>query len=774
MNPQVTVSMLNWQRPSNVERIVEALRRQSFPCEVFLWDNSGTAEHLKGKVDYYHKSPENVRCWPKFHMLKQARTEFVCSMDDDLIPADPNAFAKCIEALRKFNCVVGPFGMRGIEGKNYEHSLHFNMPPKDESVDIVKGRFQMARQSVMADFNVDWIHNDFQVGFEEDIIFAAYVAGWKRNANLVLGSLCGSFKDMPVGDESLCRRNRHYGDRDRAFNMYLRFDLPGMIEVYDRLDTLSRPGRVESAFEKVRPGRAAAYKVRDGYVLSVAVAKADVVAAGGMNDKVPEAERFDEFVARIASHCKVDVVYADRPENHALVPKTYEPPEWPFRYGRMAKTQPAKLSNSAVAVVVGRNCKGYARKCLGSLLWQDYKDLGLIVVDDASDDGTSDEVDRMLDGREDTIVVHNAERTPKIASWKKAVSSLCDNPEAVIFWIDLDDWLTVPTAISEMMVLHEKYDVAWSQYWDKAFGRRGCCAALNGDVRKLTWRSSHLKTFKKRLFDAIDEADLKDGSGNWLPVAIDLAVMFPLIEMAGLDKCHFYDKVLYCYSDNPQSLHRTGRLQEQGRTEMELRRRQRTERVKDGLPLLVAVVLTGDADDLQDTLESLYFQSNPASFDVVLLGEGVDVREMQDRYPFRLMVAKTLAEVSGEYGRVLLTKAGVFHCRGSLMSHSCQNGMIALGRVFGSALLEKPIAGLPSRVIEVEAMAYAVRSELGNYPYSSIDADKAVHLALDERNVSLPFKTAKALPSLGKADIAKSGGRYTWSEKSVAFFRADL
>ena len=53
----------------------------------------------------------------------------------------------------------------------------------------------------------------------------------------------------------------------------------------------------------------------------------------------------------------------------------------------------------------------------------------------------------------------------------------------------------------------------------------------------------HLRTFRQRLFDAINVEDLKIG-GEWIDVATDWAFMVPIIEMASSIGSNQYLKVL--------------------------------------------------------------------------------------------------------------------------------------------------------------------------------------------------------------------------------------
>ncbi len=52
---------------------------------------------------------------------------------------------------------------------------------------------------------------------------------------------------------------------------------------------------------------------------------------------------------------------------------------------------------------------------------------------------------------------------------------------------------------------------------------------------------------KLNLWKKIDEKDLRDDKDNYWSVAGDLAFMWPMIEMSGLDHFKFIDEILYVY-----------------------------------------------------------------------------------------------------------------------------------------------------------------------------------------------------------------------------------
>ena len=98
----------------------------------------------------------------------------------------------------------------------------------------------------------------------------------------------------------------------------------------------------------------------------------------------------------------------------------------------------------------------------------------------------------------------------------------------------------------------------------KAIVRRG--PYRSGECYRIArWRASHIKTFKYGLFNQLKKKHFQDEHGEWLKVCSDLALMFPLMEMAGEKKVAHIDKPLYVYNDmNDMNDHKvSGKLQKE-------------------------------------------------------------------------------------------------------------------------------------------------------------------------------------------------------------------
>jgi hypothetical protein len=116
----------------------------------------------------------------------------------------------------------------------------------------------------------------------------------------------------------------------------------------------------------------------------------------------------------------------------------------------------------------------------------------------------------------------------------------------IVALLDGDDWLAHERVAEQVIAMHETGALVTYGNYIASDGESGVCAPYaRGDYRREPWRASHLKTFRASLFHKLDEADLQI-DGKWLDVAADVAVMLPLLELAG-EHVLFCKDVLYVY-----------------------------------------------------------------------------------------------------------------------------------------------------------------------------------------------------------------------------------
>ncbi len=213
----------------------------------------------------------------------------------------------------------------------------------------------------------------------------------------------------------------------------------------------------------------------------------------------------------------------------------------------------------------------YIHECLHSIYMQEFKNFTVVIVDDASTDGTADLARTYSKYVRHNVIENEVHNGSALENIKKGMT-LSDKDD-IIVTVDGDDKLADNKVLSYLNALY--HDDVWMTYGsflplsgkykntcqplDKihSFDEFGnwVDASLTTDTYRKSrlWCTSHLRTFRRGLWDRIKDEDLRDESGEYFKVAWDLAFMYPMIEMAG-DHVKFIDKILYLYNDlNPQN-----------------------------------------------------------------------------------------------------------------------------------------------------------------------------------------------------------------------------
>lgn len=202
--------------------------------------------------------------------------------------------------------------------------------------------------------------------------------------------------------------------------------------------------------------------------------------------------------------------------------------------GNWKQNLPRERCERFVFVLTGRNVPpGRMRRCLDSIVSQRQEDWGAVIVDDGSSALSAEFLELWCAGHSDKVTLLRPRlRRGQLANLNDAIRSVCTNPESVIITVDLDDELIgaevldllaaryaegADATVGSMLRTdkHRIYEVSF----DAPRLRRG------GNV----WQ--HLRTFRKHLFDALSEDDLKVGD-RFVELATDWAFMLPIIERA--------------------------------------------------------------------------------------------------------------------------------------------------------------------------------------------------------------------------------------------------
>lgn len=215
------------------------------------------------------------------------------------------------------------------------------------------------------------------------------------------------------------------------------------------------------------------------------------------------------------------------------------------------------------------NCEEWIEKCILSVVSQTYKKWEMCIINDGSTDLTKQIIDEYVKSCPKIKCIHNEKNTGNaLENRLAAVRKISTNKEDVIADVDGDDWLASNDVLDFINELYKDPALllTYGQYEPLSHNYHNYCDIIEDtrNYRKNQWLSSHLKTYKKKLFDKIKDEDLRDKNGNYFKSCSDSAIMFPMIEMAGLRRIRFVARILYVYNDlnnmNVYKIHRKENL----------------------------------------------------------------------------------------------------------------------------------------------------------------------------------------------------------------------
>lgn len=221
-----------------------------------------------------------------------------------------------------------------------------------------------------------------------------------------------------------------------------------------------------------------------------------------------------------------------------------------------------------VIVTASYNNSKWCQWNLDSVFNQQYDNWRLIYVDDCSSDETFQLVSDYVKekGQEHRVtLIRNISRRKALANLYYAIW-LCKDREVVII-LDGDDRLSHDLVLAHLNSVYANPDVwlTYGQFREYPSGIHGFCEPMPDFVvqknmfRKYPIAPSHLRTFYAGLFKHIRTEDLFY-NGDFFPMTYDLAMMFPMIEMAREGHFRFIPDVLLDYNtSNPINDHKVSK-----------------------------------------------------------------------------------------------------------------------------------------------------------------------------------------------------------------------
>jgi glycosyltransferase involved in cell wall biosynthesis len=206
------------------------------------------------------------------------------------------------------------------------------------------------------------------------------------------------------------------------------------------------------------------------------------------------------------------------------------------------------------------NCEKFIERSLYSIMSQTHKDFKCFITDDLSTDNTRTLVEKIIQKDERFSLVKNDRKFYQPGNYDQIIRGMDIHDDEICVEVDGDDWLPNSKVFETINKVYTDSDVWMTsgsfKYHD---GRPGFAQPpVNSDnIRSQTFTLSHIRTWKSWLWKKISVEDLKDENGEYWNVAGDLAFMFPMFEMSGMEHYKFISEILYIYNEsNPLNDHK--------------------------------------------------------------------------------------------------------------------------------------------------------------------------------------------------------------------------
>jgi glycosyltransferase involved in cell wall biosynthesis len=211
------------------------------------------------------------------------------------------------------------------------------------------------------------------------------------------------------------------------------------------------------------------------------------------------------------------------------------------------------------------NASATLGQMLASLVGQSYKDWRVILIDDVSDKHEVIHENETINSWRDIVqpgwrgmnldepaktkidVIWNDNKRWEVANVLTGIS-MCEADD-IVCRIDGDDWLTDLDALKFLNALYLQTgaEALWTAHrW--GFTDKNISGPLppDADPYKHPWVSSHLKTFRKRLINGINDQNFRGEDGEYVRRAGDQAIFLPILH--NTKKRGFVPRVMYHYT----------------------------------------------------------------------------------------------------------------------------------------------------------------------------------------------------------------------------------
>ncbi len=204
------------------------------------------------------------------------------------------------------------------------------------------------------------------------------------------------------------------------------------------------------------------------------------------------------------------------------------------------------MNTRFLIVVSGWNCARWVRLCLDSIKAQTYINYSVVIVDDASTDGTF----KQIKINRGNFHAYKLSKNRGIV-YAREYGTYRMKDYDVIAWLDLDDEL-LPSALEVVAKAYQDKNVwlTYGNYKDihgQVFFSNDNIEFTSEDYRSSAWKFIPFRTFRKELFFKLTQKDLYPEKATIYP---DANMLYCMLEMAGMEHTRAIPEVIYKYRNN--------------------------------------------------------------------------------------------------------------------------------------------------------------------------------------------------------------------------------
>ena len=206
------------------------------------------------------------------------------------------------------------------------------------------------------------------------------------------------------------------------------------------------------------------------------------------------------------------------------------------------------------------NAERWLSRCLKTVKGQDYDNYRAIIVNDCSTDDSNLVIQKEIEGNDKFSLIVTDKNGGALNSTYVGIENAKPDDEDVIIVLDGDDWFAKKNVLEILDDVYSNNDclMTYGSYIEYPSYVRGKFSVKLPEIvtknklfRTSQWMTSHLRTFKYKLWKNVRREDVLNSDGEIYAMAGDMPVIFPMLEMAE-ERSFFIEEILHVYNrDNP-------------------------------------------------------------------------------------------------------------------------------------------------------------------------------------------------------------------------------